>query len=393
FRLVSMAPARLSVAFIVAMALLAWGLAGVRTSVSIESLFPAGSRVLADNQWMQERIGPLVSLEVVLQFPADTNLDDFGQLELVSDVQQAIASSDELSGAVSLATFFPTIPKSGGFRNTSTRGMIRGRLAADIEELKTSAYLFEEAGARSWRINARAYSDSSADYGQVLERLQMTLAPLLDARSETGVRTIYTGSLPVAYAAQRALLASLFRSFLAAFGLVALVMMVVMRGVGAGLVTMLPNLFPTLAMFGLMGWRQTPVDIGAVMTASVALGIAVDDTLHFLFWWRGRLLAGDTPAQAVRSSYATCGLAMTHTTLICGLGLLMYGLSTFVPTQRFAWFMLGLLLTALAGDLLFLPSLLLGPAGRWLAPKRKTPTEAASVPAPKTRKTSPAVAP
>ena len=368
FRFVRSWPLVISLGFASSMLLFAWGLSSVKTSVSVESLFPGGSRVLADNQWLQERVGPLISVEVILQFPDDSSLDDFGQLEFVADVQQRISSSSELGGAISAATFFPSIPKAGG-RSTVTRGLVRGRLKHEMTKLEQTDYVCRADGMRSWRISARAYSDSESDYGAVLTRLRNMLQPLLDEQHETGIHAFYTGSLPVAYEAQRALLASLFRSFLAAFGLVAVVMMFVMRGIGAGLVAMLPNLFPTLAMFGLMGWLQRPVDIGAVMTASVALGIAVDDTLHFLFWWRGRLAEGASPIEAVKSCYATCGLAMTQTTLICGLGLMVYGFSTFVPTQRFAWFMLGLLLSALAGDLLFLPSLLLGPLGRWLAPK------------------------
>jgi hypothetical protein len=57
---------------------------------------------------------------------------------------------------------------------------------------------------------------------------------------------------------------------------------------------------------------------------------------------------------------------MVQSTLICGLGLMVYTLSPFVPTQRFAVMMLTLLLAALVGDLMLLPALLIGPLGNWL---------------------------
>ena len=135
---------------------------------------------------------------------------------------------------------------------------------------------------------------------------------------------------------------------------------------------MLPNLFPTLVLFGSMGWLKVPVDIGSVMTASVALGIAVDDTLHFLIWYQRESNRGLTPVDAVLSCYRHCGRAMAQTSLICGLGLLVYSLSEFVPTQRFAWFMLWLLMAALVGDLILLPALLLSPLGK--AFRRRSPT-------------------
>jgi len=73
---------------------------------------------------------------------------------------------------------------------------------------------------------------------------------------------------------------------LAAFSVIAVVMVVTLRGLWAGILSMLLNLFPTLLLFGSMGWMGVPVNIGYVMTAKVALGIAVDDTLHFLVCYR-----------------------------------------------------------------------------------------------------------
>jgi predicted RND superfamily exporter protein len=127
---------------------------------------------------------------------------------------------------------------------------------------------------------------------------------------------------------------------------------------------MLPNLFPTMLLFGVMGWLDFPVDIGSVMTASVALGIAVDDTLHFLLWYRRETSAGWAPVDAVRRSLSHCGPAMIHTSLIVGVGLLTYTLSGFAPTQRFAQMMIVLLAAALVGDLILLPALLLGRFGK-----------------------------
>lgn len=61
---------------------------------------------------------------------------------------------------------------------------------------------------------------------------------------------------------------------------------------------------------------------------------------------------------------------MLRTTAICGAGLAVYGLSSFIPASRFGWVICVLLLAALVGDLLFLPALLCGPIGRVLFPHR-----------------------
>lgn len=376
YRVVSGSPVAVSVVFIALMLGAGWGLTLVRTSVSVESLFPPSSRVLTDRDWLQQHVGPMVSLDIIVQFPDEARVAPIEQLTLVGEITRVVSRADGLGGALSAATFFPDIPRAGGLRNLTTRGIVRGRLDEELPALEKTDYLVHEQGQWSWRINARAQSDSSTDYGAVLRKLDTLVAPLLDRHASAQATAFYTGALPVAYEAQHVLLKSLFRSFLTAFAVVTLVMMVVMRSVAGGLLAMLPNLLPTVVMFGLMGWLDVAVDIGAVMTASVALGIAVDDTLHFLFWWRGELRRGATAGEAVRSAYQSCGVAMVETTAICGLGLMAYAFSSFVPTQRFAWCMLGLLTAALAGDLLLLPSLLLGPLGRLLRGSQRAARQA-----------------
>ena len=96
----------------------------------------------------------------------------------------------------------------------------------------------------------------------------------------------YTGVIPLIYKAQRELLNDLVESFLLAFGVIALVMIVVLRDLRSGLLAMVPNIFPAVVIFGLMGWCSIWIEIGSIMTASAAMGIAVDDTFHLLTWYR-----------------------------------------------------------------------------------------------------------
>jgi uncharacterized membrane protein YdfJ with MMPL/SSD domain len=110
-----------------------------------------------------------------------------------------------------------------------------------------------------------------------------------------------------------------------------------------------------------------------MMTASVAMGVAVDDTIHFLSWFRAHLDRGMNRVEAVIETYRRVAPAMTQTTIVGGLGLFVFALSTFTPTQRFGTLMLVMLATALVGDLILLPALLAGPAGRWFKPRAGRP--------------------
>lgn len=135
-------------------------------------------------------------------------------------------------------------------------------------------------------------------------------------------------------------------------------------GLAAGVLAMVPNLLPCVLVLGTMGLAGMQVEIGSMMTASVALGIAVDDTLHFLTWFRRGQFMSLTRHEAVAFAYQKCAAAMTQTSLICGLGLLVYSLSPFVPIARFSWVMSAMLMSALVADLLVLPAILLSPLGR-----------------------------
>jgi hypothetical protein len=139
----------------------------------------------------------------------------------------------------------------------------------------------------------------------------------------------------------------------------------VLRNVFATALVMIPNLFPAVVVFGGMQWIGIAAQIGSVMTASAALGIAVDDTVHFLTWFRRGLGASMTRPQAIENAFARCAGAMVHTSLICAGGLAIFALSSFVPILHFAYLMVFLLCAALLGDLILLPALLAGPAGNW----------------------------
>jgi hypothetical protein len=102
------------------------------------------------------------------------------------------------------------------------------------------------------------------------------------------------------------------------------------------------------------------------------MGIAVDDTIHYLTWFRYGIRIGLDRNAAIIEAYRRVGTAMTQTTLIAGLGLAVFALSTFTPTQRFGVMMVAILAAALVGDLIFLPALLAGPLGKAFCPRRRS---------------------
>jgi len=198
-----------------------------------------------------------------------------------------------------------------------------------------------------------------------------------DSRDRSGktISAVYTGVVPIVYKAQRTLLESLIQSTFWSFVTITPLMMFVSRSVGAGLVAMLPNVLPVFVIFGGMGWMNIQVDIGSMMTASIALGVAVDDTIHYLSWYRLEIDKGLSRPAAILNTYKRCATPTFQAALISGLGLSIFAFSTFTPTQRFGYLMLTILFMGVVAELIFFPALLAGPLGRVFRP-RKAPVEA-----------------
>jgi uncharacterized protein len=141
------------------------------------------------------------------------------------------------------------------------------------------------------------------------------------------------------------LLERLFRSQVLTLGIVyaalALTFLAIFRSLKIALIALAPNVLATLAVLGFMGWFRIPLDFMTITIASIAMGIAVDDTIHYTHRYREELRSNPAD-RAVARSHGTVGYAMLYTSLIIVLGFSLLAFSNFVPSVLFG------LLTALA---------------------------------------------
>jgi predicted RND superfamily exporter protein len=255
-----------------------------------------------------------------------------------------------------------------------------------------SDYLAEDpdSGEELWRIHVRVAALKGVDYGEFIQQIKAKVEPLLNANVDAETKAargyglvgvngaIYTGLTPVVYKAESALLRGLVESFFTAFAMMAVIMTIVFRDVRAGLYTMLPNAWPVAVVFGLMSWLGIALDIGTMMTAGVAMGVCVDDTVHFANWFRRATRMGLPRREAVVMAYENSAGAIYQSTVIVALGLASFGLSNFMPTQRFGILMGTLLTFGLIADLVLTPAMLSGAIGRYFLkgcqPKIETQT-------------------
>jgi len=125
-----------------------------------------------------------------------------------------------------------------------------------------------------------------------------------------------------------------------------------------GLIAIVPNIFPIIVNFGIMGWFGIELSMVTSLIASIAIGLAVDDTIHYLFRYNREFKIDLDEKRAIRDTLVHVGKPITFTTLTICVGFSILLFSSFKPTAVFGAMMVITSLAALVGDLILLPSLI-----------------------------------
>ena len=272
-------------------------------------------------------------------------LADLGtELEQISGIFGVVSAGSVLRDALQ---HVPTTPTNAHIRQQMAleglRGDVDGReiLSAllDDQRLTAHATIFVETSDVDQldRLSARILETSRIHFPE--------------AHMET------TGQFPLLLEAQKYLLSTLFGSLGLTLLAVALILRFILPSFRLTLLALLPNLWPVLATFGIMGWAGVPLDIASVMMASVVLGLAVDDSIHTLGHFR-RLAPKVGSRSAVEKTLFATAPAYVLTALILMAGFGVCGFSSFMPIARFGLMSTVAIGFALLGDLLLLPALL-----------------------------------
>jgi len=127
----------------------------------------------------------------------------------------------------------------------------------------------------------------------------------------------------------------------------------------AALIALIPNCFPIVINFGLMGWLGIELSIATSLIACIAIGLAVDDTIHYLVRYNSEFKKDMDKDRALHDTIRSVGKPIIFTTLTIGVGFSILMFSHFKPTAVFGLLMVVTMFSALVGDLLILPSLML----------------------------------
>lgn len=193
-------------------------------------------------------------------------------------------------------------------------------------------------------------SDIAATVDMIEAFAQQTFPPELQVRT--------SGNLILLTRTTGDIISGQIRSLSLAAGVIFVIMSAMFLSARVGVIAMIPNLFPILVFFGLMGVSGAVLNTGTSIIASIALGIAVDNTVHLMTRLSSEVRATSDQEQALLATLSTVGKPALYASVILFLGFLVLCLSTFVPIQEFGLLSAATMVVALVADVMLLPALL-----------------------------------
>lgn len=152
---------------------------------------------------------------------------------------------------------------------------------------------------------------------------------------------------------------STVQSYLQAIFAITLIMMLIFKSIRIGLVSMIPNLTPIILGLCVMYTADIPLDMFTLLIGSIAIGLAVDDTIHFTYNFRKYYLKTQDYALSIEKTFLTAGKAMVTTTIILSLGFLAYLMAEMSSIQNFGFLTATVIIIALIADILLAPALMI----------------------------------
>ena len=199
-------------------------------------------------------------------------------------------------------------------------------------------------------------SDETLRRESLLEKINYDLSRMIDP----DVAKVQLSNLMVLY---NNMLQSLFHSQITMLSLVLLILsimfLLLFRSLKLTLIALIVNIIPIGIIFGFMGWFQIPLDIMTITIAAIAMGIGVDDTIHYIHRFQIEYAKDQCYPEVIIRTNESVGNAMYYTSLTIVIGFSILTLSNLIPTIYFGILTMLVMIAALIADLILLPKLLL----------------------------------
>lgn len=334
----------------------ATGFSRLSVENSFINYFDESTSVHRELSFIDREFGGSTPLDIIYQINASENSNpdivlsaqDIQTLQVIQTVMQQYPAMGNTSSVVNFTQLAKQINDNKPLTEFELSALYM-MLDKSLKDKLLQSYFSEEH--QQLRISARI-QDTTEDF----KRTEF-LASLQQDIEAQGISSeqFYITNLFVLY---QDILKRLYSSQILTLGLVfialTVVLLLVFRSVKVALIAIIPNILTTAGVLGVMGWLNIPLDIMTITIAAIAMGIAVDDTIHFVHRFLEGKREGDH-SNALQDTFQSTGFALFCTTVVIAAGFSLLSFSDFVPTVLFG------LLTALAMGLAFIIDLTLLP--------------------------------
>ncbi|MDP6978498.1 MAG: MMPL family transporter [Myxococcota bacterium] len=339
-----------------------YGTTMLRVAHSPFDWFPDGDATRIGMETMDTNMGGMGNIELMVDTGEVNGFHDpafLAQVDVLRDYVYTLDVNDVQAGKVLSLTDVLKETHRALNENRSDFYLI----PTDRNLVAQELLLFENAGSddvedlvdstfQSGRISVRVPIGDAVAYppfiSAVVEGAERLFGPNVEVRA--------SGIVHVIGATMTAVLETMLRSYGMALAIITPLMVLLIGKVRVGLLAMIPNLTPVLLALGIMGWADIPLDAFTLLVGSIAMGLAVDDTIHFMHNFRRYFDEAANVEVAVRKTLETTGQALLFTSIVLSLGFAIYTQAYLTNLFYFG------LLTSLTIVFAFLADIVLAPA-------------------------------
>ncbi len=339
---------------------------GLRTGIT-NNLFEfhkEGTVVFQSNQVLEESLAGIIPYRISLRGENDLFKDpDF--LERISALQQSLEKEPIVQKTLSLADFVKEM--NWAFHGEGEAGKT---IPASREVIAQYLFLFSLFDNAE---NIERLVDQGYGWGNIAIRCKNTASEIFLQHIETvkeRIRTLFpeagddidiniTGDTIFIIKSIDNLMLDMMKSLIMAFVFIFFVIGLEFRSVRIALISIIPNIIPIVLTYGAIGWLGVKLEMTTIVVFTISLGIAVDDSIHFLMRFREEFHKDGNHENAIRVAFRGAGRAIVYTTVILVLGLGVLTLSSLPSTAKLAYLTATTLTSALLADLFILPACIL----------------------------------
>jgi predicted RND superfamily exporter protein len=231
---------------------------------------------------------------------------------------------------------------------------LRSVLPEDIRESLLYSYINKDDSVVriSTRVNESA---SNLNRNELLKKINHDLQNRFNLKPDqyeiTGLAVLYNNML-------QSLFQSQIGSLLIVFAVISLMLFLIFKSIKVMIIGLVPNIFVASSVMGLLGLLNIPLDIMTITVAAISVGMAVDNTIHYIYRYKKELKKHDAVDLALKNAHSTTGRAIFYTATTISAGFCILSLSNFFPTILFGLFTSIAMVLAFISSLTLLPNLL-----------------------------------